>query len=473
MSDSNPPHSDRLDDNFSIELRELWPRLLQGLPQTLGLIALAVAVASGAFFFINPFTNATTSARITFSFKGYERGLYPDDSNFQADDLRSPEIIATALNRIGGENSELAQSIVRSALSIEGLIPPGVVEERDRISASGQKLPPIIPDEYQLTLILPRKFELSSSDRARLLNEIVSVYTERFQRTYVSVPLSLGTVFESLDGSDYFDYELVLGREGLNIIQFLNQMLDSAPSFRSPRSNMSFADLLNQAELFTQIKLNETLGIIRAYGVSGDRQIAMLKIDYHLRSLRDQEREAVEQESLVMSLLQQSQNRDQNHVLGIKSQTTQNQNSPLIDQGLIDSLLANDAYGFLIRKALEVGSRTREIQSEISILDERRSLMGSFTEADDDLQEDVISQLVFSLDNLKSAYNKLIEDIRTTHEDFQQQVFGNAVRLTMQATTSSFYLALAKAGIVGGFIGAAAGIGLSLLGLTGKRRRRL
>ena len=150
-----------------------------------------------------------------------------------------------------------------------------------------------------------------------------------------------------------------------------------------------------------------------------------------------------------------------------------NQNSPLIDQGLIDSLLANDAYGFLIRKALEVGSRTREIQSEISILDERRSLMGSFTEADDDLQEDVISQLVFSLDNLKSAYNKLIEDIRTTHEDFQQQVFGNAVRLTMQATTSSFYLALAKAGIVGGFIGAAAGIGLSLLGLTGKRRRRL
>ncbi len=470
MNESSPRPASYDDD--TIDLRELWFRLVRGLPFSLGLGLLGLVIATVLFFVASPFSALSTQSRVVFGFSGYERGLYPDDSKFQADDLRAPEVVGEALRRLGLDASQDAQSRVRAALTIEGIIPESVVKERDRLRAAGQTPAPYLPDEYRVSLTLPRKFDLSPDQREQLLNEIVSAYLERFQRTYVEVPLSLGTAFESLADTDYFDYELVLSRESRNIGQYLDQMVEQDRSFRSPRTNMTFGDLVKQNELFTQIRLNETLGLIRQFGLSNNRQTAMLKMDYYLKSLRDSARKAAEDEQLVRDLLQQAQERAQSHVLGIKSQATQQRgDAPIVDQGLIDSLLANDAYNFLVREALEAGLKTREIQSEIAIMEERRRSMQEFIASDMETQTEVYDQLGSSLAKLREAYDRLIANIRTTHEDYQRQAFGDAIRVSMQATTEGFYGALAKAALVGGFLGGALGIGLSLLGVMGPRRQ--
>ena len=196
----------------------------------------------------------------------------------------------------------------------------------------------------------------------------------------------------------------------------------------------------------------------------------MLKMDYYLKTLEDQMLLASEQEALVQELLRQAQERSQNPVLGIKSQTTQQRTEiPLIDQGLIDSLLANDAYNFLIRKALDAGMKTRSIQSDIAILQERRDRMQEFGAVDSN--PDLFEHLDKSLIEIHRSYDQIIESIRTTFEDFQKQKFSDAIRVSMQPSTSSYYTALIKAGIVGGFVGTIAGIGLSLLGITVTRKK--
>ena len=48
----------------------------------------------------------------------------------------------------------------------------------------------------------------------------------------------------------------------------------------------------------------------------------------------------------------------------------------------------------------------------------------------------------------------------------QQQQYADAIRVSMQAKTGSFYRSLAMAGIAGLGIGLAAGLGLSLLGIS-------
>ena len=416
----------------------------------------------------------TSHTRVVFGFSGYERGQYPDGSNFQADDLRAPEIVGAAIKKLGIDSSEDFQAKVRAALTVEGLIPDNIVKERDRLRAEGQTPPTFLPDEYQISLTLPRNFGLSTLDREQLLNGIVSAYLSRFERTYVSVPLSLGTAFETLKDTDYFDYELVLTRESRNIGRYLQQMLNRDPSFRSPRTNMTFGDLEKQNELFTQIRLNETLGLIRQFGLSNDRGMAVLKMDYYLKSLRDQARKAGEDEKLVRDLLQQAQERAQNHVLGIKSQGAQQQpDSPVIDQGLIDSLLANDSYNFLVREALKAGLKTREIQSDISVMEERQKTMQEFVSSDVGAQSEALEQLQTSIKNLRVSYDRLVQNIRLTHEDYQNQEFGDAIRVTMQATTNSLYVALAKAALVGAFLGGALGVGLSLLGVIGSSARHV
>ncbi len=404
--------------------------------------------------------------RITFAFNAYGKGEYPDHSKFQPDDIRAPDVIVDALRQLGLEATEDLQSKVRAALTIEGVIAPNVVKERDRLRAAGQIPVPYIPDEYLVTLTLPRKFPLSDRQRELLLNKIISAYQEKFQRTYSAVPLAFGNAFESLREADFYEYELILNSEVQNIVAYLNQQLDQAKTFRSSTTNLSFSDLLKQTEIFAQIRLYETLGLIRENGLSRNRVIALMKMDYYLRSLEDQEKKAIEEEKVVDDLLAKSQDRSQNYVLGIKSQATQQRaESPILDQGLIDSLLANDASNFLVRQALSAGLNVKRIQAEKAQLLERRKDMEIFLKSSNENQTVIIAQVQNSLNDLEAAYKLLISNIRKTHEDFARQQFADVIGISMQPVTGSKYRPVAIAGAIGGFIGLALGMGLSLLGI--------
>ena len=249
------------------------------------------------------------------------------------------------------------------------MIPPNVIRERVRLRSNGQTIPAYIPDEFLVTLSLPRRCELSSRQREQFLGELVGAYREKFLRTYGSLPQGFGNAFEALKGADYFEYELVLNTEIQRVRTYLTNESELARSFRSKTTNLSFGDLINQADLFAQIRLNETLGLIRQNGVSINRELAMVKMDYYLETLQDREAKAVEEERVVQDLLQKAQEHSENYVLAVKSQAVQPRpETPILDQGLIDSLLANDAYSFLVRQTLSAGMTVKEIQAEKAIL---------------------------------------------------------------------------------------------------------
>jgi hypothetical protein len=248
-------------------------------------------------------------------------------------------------------------------------------------------------------------------------------------------------------------------------------MNEQAKAFRSPRTNLSFSDLLKQAQFFNQIRLNETLGLIRENGLSLDRKLALLKFDYYLKTLSEDEDRAAEEENVVQALLKQSQERMQNYVLGIKSQTgAQRSEGTVIDQGLVDSLLANDANNFLVRESLKASLKTRRIQSDKAILLDRRKNITEFIASGGAQKTEVLEQFQKSLDKLKATYDKLVADTRLTYQDYQQQYYGNAVQISMQPITASFYRGLAVAGAAGMVTGMTLGLGLALLGLgAGKK----
>ena len=479
-NDSSQQHFE--DD--SIDFGELFGRLKRGLPMILGLATLGLALTAGGYYVGGQYQSVTTNTRVVFSFTGFEKGEYPDKSKFSPDDLRAPDNIAEALKRKGLATSEETQTQVRAALTVEAIIPDSIIKERDKLRAAGQTPRLYVPDEYTLTLTLPRKFPMSPREREVLLSEIVTVFQENFTRTYVAMPLNFGKAFESLLDADYSDYELVLHQEAKNINLLLAGLTGQAPetgddksqlgtmsrSFRSPRTQLTFSDLLKQTQLFMQIRLNETLGLIRQHGISQDRSLALLKMDFHIKSLIDDENKAIEEEKVVQALLKQTQERAQNYVLGVKSQNgPQRADATVVDQGLLDSLLANDAYNFLIRKSLASSLATRSIQAEKIIMLEQKMRLATFTTENLEERIATIAQFNKSLDALKKVYNRLINDIQLTYTDYQKQQFGDAVRISMQTKTQSFYRSLALAGIAGLGIGGALGLGLALLGLGGGR----
>src|SRR5580698_5228435 len=348
-----------------LNLKEIIRSIRQGLAQTLGLALLGLFLGAVVFLTTFAYRPVATSTRVVFSFDGFEQGEYPDHSKFQPDDMRSPAIIAEALRRQGFAANDELQVTGRAALTIEGIIPVEIARERDRLRAAGQIPVRFIPDEYAVVLTLPRKSPLSIRQRELLLQEIVSVFQENFVRTYESLPLEFGNVFESLRKADFFEYELILNEEMGSIELYLSEQLEKSKSFRSQNTNLSFADLLSQTRLFVQIHLNETMGRIIQNGLSRDRHTAIVKMDYYLQNLADDEARAVEEDAVVKDLLAQEQTRNQSYVLGTKTQISQPRSeTPIVDQGLIDTLLANDTYNMLVRRALEAGMRVKQIQAD-------------------------------------------------------------------------------------------------------------
>lgn len=469
MDEAHPshPHGEEGPD-----FAELFGRLKRGLLSIVGLSLLGLALGIVAYFIFGPFQVVTTSSRVVFSFPGFEKGEYPDKSKFQPDDLRSPEIVAEALKQQGLEATEETQSKVRAALTIEGIIPDSVIKERDKLRASGQTPRPYVPDEYALTLSLPRQYPLTARQRELLLNNLVSIYQEKFTRTYVALPMSIGKAFETLRDADYFDYDIVLSRESQNLTSFLEQMIESGRAFRSPRNGLSFTDLQAEAQIFIHVRLNEMLGVIRRNGLSRNRSLSLVKMEYYIRTLTDDENRAIEEEKVVQALLKQAWEREQNYTLGVKSQTgTQRNDNLTIDQGLVDSLLANDAYNFLVRKSLDASLKTRRIQSDKAVVQERLNDMQAFIKSDVADKATVLTEFQEAFDRVKKDYSILMKDIELTYVDFERQQYGDAIQVSMQARTQSFYRGAAVAGIAGLVVSLIVGLGLTLLGIELARRQ--
>jgi len=459
----------------AIDLRDLFVRVMRGLPQIIGFALLGLVLAAGGYLIVSPFQNVSTSTRVSFAYPGFEKGEYPDKSKFQADDIRSPDVIVEALKRRGLDTSPEFQGKVRAAVSVEGVIPPNIVKDRDRLRAAGQNPPVYIPDEYTLTLSVSRNFPLSGIQREQLVGEIVAVYRENFRRTFADIPLAFGDAFAVLKNADFPDYESVFDKEMRDIETYLTQKSTEAKLFRSTATNLTFSDLLRQAQLFSQIRLNETLGLIHQNGLSRNRKIALVKMNDALRVLTDAERRAMDEETVVKDLLAQAQSRDQNYVLGVKSQASQPRSSaPVIDQGVIDSLLANDSYGFLVRRALEAGLKVKQVQADKGLIVEQIENMKSFSKESISDQSTIVTEVLKSISVLETAYQDLVTSIKKTHADFSRQQFGDAIRISDTIKTYGLGVRpLLIPSVVGLFLGCAAGAGLSLLGVYIGSKRKL
>jgi hypothetical protein len=419
---------------------------------------------------------------------GLERNLYPDGSKFQPDDIRSPNFIKSALHELNVNLNPADQSLLRAAVTIEAVVPPEVVKDRDRLRALGHPVPIFTPDEYWITLSLPRSFPLNSRERELLLNKLAAACRENFQRTYSALPESFGNAFKMLERADFFEYELVLREEIQNVEEFLQNLLNaydgetakqrkaapmistSARTFRSPSTQYSFSDLVMQTRLFVQVQLNEALSILFSTKFTANRALTLSKMDFLIDSLANEARRAGEADKITGDLLARSQARSQDYVLAIKADAQRPANT-VIDQNVLDALLANDSYNFLVRRALESGLKAKHAEQQLRELQEqRKQLESDNTNAPQDATSKYLQ--TEAIERLRGNYDRLISNIKNTYYDFTSQQFADAVRLTMQARTSSGVMQIAINTATGFAIGTAIGIGFSLLGLYVRNSNR-
>ena len=458
---THPSHPGEMPDD-TIDIRDILSRLTQGWRQILGFSLVGLALAGMIAAIAGRSQMSTTSARVSFSSASPAAAFRPDD-------LRAPAIIAEAMQRMGLDGTQNTQSTIRSAISVEAIIPVSVTKLQDKQRLAGQTPAPYTPDEYTLTLTLPRSFPLSRSQRERLVVELVNVAREHFRRTNGTTSVAFGAAFETLRGADFPEYDIIFNAEFSSLAHYLAEQEKMAPSFRSPSTNLSFSDLQHQTNLIMEVELNEMLGLIFENRITRTPGTTQLKIGYHLKRLELEEKRALEGERVVRNLLAQATRQTEDYVLGAKSSTapTTADSTPALDQGLIDSLLANDCYNFLVKKALNAGLDVKQVQADKARLERIRNnlLPSARADATPTAQKQATEALERSLEKLKGSYEQLVTNVRKVQSDFDEQSFGHAIRLSSQVRTPGILKALGTGALIGALLGGALAAGLSLLGI--------
>ncbi len=113
-----------------INLWDLVDTILKHRKKVALITAIAMFLALMSTFIFQPIAPQTT-ARLAFLYPSFERGLYPDGSRFQAEDLLAPDLISTALQQAGLSGSNMEVTKFRSYLAIHAIIPDNIIKMQD------------------------------------------------------------------------------------------------------------------------------------------------------------------------------------------------------------------------------------------------------------------------------------------------------------------------------------------------------
>lgn len=462
-----------------VDLYEVLRRLGRALPQILGFGLLGGVVALFLVLAVTRTRPEQVSMRVAFSFAGFERGQYPDGSGFQPDDLRSADLVMDALRSTGVDSPEKYYSRVRSAITIEGLLPALSKSEADTVTRvllqnPAQKRSIFVPDEYEVQLAVPEGVPLDAKQARRLLVELISLYTERFHRTYVKQPeryaAALGA--SGLQSAEYFEFaELLRTRVG-SLRSYLGTLATSDASFRDPVTGYSFNDLIAELDVFAQLQVEDLVTAVGRLGLARDRDRAVSKIEYRRRELTLQERALTDRLQATERLLAALDSREQSYVLGARSQ--QDPTKPnVIDQNVLDALISNDARNKLVEKASDLGASIADARVQQTRLADQLARIQAGPAAGSAEWEAGVKEIASMLEALEADYQRIVSGIRSTVDARGRQRFADAVRMTRSPKRSKQDLILVAGPVMGGLLGAMLGAGLGLIGIVIGRRHRV
>ena len=254
-------------------------------------ILLGVGAAVGYVFVVSSHSGVA-STMIAFTFPRAEEGLNPHGQPLDVYSIRSPYVIANAL-----ESTELRDRVtvnaVRQNMRIGAVTSHAALEEILQIRDSAARLPerliyvgevPNYPTEYVVYLYRGGALsDLEDQEISDLLDAIIRSYVDFFVETYHPfrlMELTLNT-FDP-DEYDYMEIVRVFNIAANNMLSTVARFSNAAPNFRSPTTQLTFGDIGAQVDLLRMLDITRVGAVVNASNMSRNRQRMISIMEYNL-----------------------------------------------------------------------------------------------------------------------------------------------------------------------------------------------
>lgn len=299
--------------------------------------------------------------RLVLSFKGIEKGEYPDGRKFSIENLRSPDIIGQALVDAKIATDQAAASKLSVDVEIKPIVPKAVAMRWAKQDKEGAPRDDYFPNEFAVTLALgdlPR-------DRGLLLfDSIVKRYQEREKAAQLSSLRITGNGSQSnfygnLLQDPNYDYGDILrildssvGPLNASISQILGNDLD-------PALQIGLKDIQNDLSVWSVTHLETLKAMTYGGGIVKNKEVSAARVRYRLSDYSIQIRQKTEEISEAFKLLAAVQ-KPQPMLVGQLGKETL---SPA-DSSALDRLINNNYVAPLVRRISDLQHETKALEAE-------------------------------------------------------------------------------------------------------------
>lgn len=266
------------------------------------LVAVIVGgLIAGVSVFFRTTSITPVHAIVSFTHKGIENGKNPDGTDFDANTLKSPEIIESALRACDRELDLLEP--VRRGIEIEGIIPENAYQRMSTYKniyetassgqlAAAQAMLDVswVSTQYNITFKY-RDTGLTRSDAVQILNAMLDAY-----RDYYFERFGYNEAFgNSLATMNYEDYDYAQAVDMFRVelkamSRYVNSLAtDDTTRFRSTDTGYTFADLKEAISSVQTLDLDLISSYLNVNNVSKNKERLQTYYEYRIENLELQQ----------------------------------------------------------------------------------------------------------------------------------------------------------------------------------------
>lgn len=376
----------------------------------------------------------TMTALVSFTFDGIEKGKDPAGGAFDANILKSPAIIESALTKLGHSLKEVES--VRQGISVEGIRPADAI---DRITVyqsiyEGGSSGALSAAEKMLeTTYYPTQFKVyfnyantvfEDDEAVEVFNTVLESYRDYFFEKY-GYNEALGSAVTAIDYTAY-DYAEALDVFS-NTLSTLRSYVDNLSAedttrFRSSETGYTFSDLSEAIKTVQSIDLDVISAYISLNNVTKDKETTESYYEYRIQSLERQKVIATENLATITDAINTYQ-KDTIQIFGNGTEGTDT-----------ISNIASDKYESLIQQRINTQNELSTTTQQINYYTDRLKKLSSNKTAS---QAD-IDRVEADLSSLNEKVAGLIDNVnRTANEYYNTVTFANAYNILVPASSSS------------------------------------
>lgn len=369
--------------------------------------------------------NSAYNTILGFNYLGIEKGLNPNGTQFNKNDLVSTNELNYLFDKYSekGLKSKDLKSL-RQNIEVKGIVPQYITERIEQALKKGETLS-YTPIQYSISL------KDGNKDIAEeLVQDVIAEFNKKYKPQYEISEVSLNNSY------DYDDYIVIL-KEHINRL-LLETKGEMKEKFSSKITGVSYIELSRKIQNYENVNLKKYISYIDVYNFSNNALTKKTRLEADIKMLKLEKSKLLGEAEVVKKALDEYKPTTKQLVL------------PSIGEMGIKLDTENEYYSKLLGKYIELKTLAANKDYEIKYKKQELEEIKTPSSTEDEAIQKIIKNLVTEL-------NKITEEINNLNKEYFDVEYGEMVKkiapVELKTEGKSVFLYAIVGIVLGAFIG--------------------